>query len=78
MKDKIPSLNLDEIISYYRPRLVLFAIKITGSKEDSEEIVQDVFVLFRLIKNTLTINYSIKGFPFAFLQCSFFFKFTSN
>ena len=64
MKDKIPSLNLDEIISYYYPRLVLFAIKLTNNKEDSEEIVQDVFVRFWLKQDTLTINYSIKGFLF--------------
>ncbi len=62
--EKIESVNLDEIINYYYPQLTLFAIKLTGSREDSEEIVQDVFVRFWMKQDTLTINYSVKGFLF--------------
>ncbi len=60
----MPPMALDEIFNFYYPRLVLFAIKLTGKKEDSEEIVQDVFVRFWLKQDSVSINYSLKSFLF--------------
>lgn len=56
--------DLDSIFNTYYPRLVLFALKLTGSREESEEIVQDVFIKIWMKQGSLSINYSVKGFLF--------------
>jgi len=56
--------DLDNVFNTYYPRLVLFALKLTGNKEDSEEIVQDVFIKIWMKQGSLSINYSVKGFLF--------------
>jgi len=58
------SLDFDAIFNHYYPSLVLFALKLTGNREESEEIVQDVFIRFWIKESVLSINYSIKAFLF--------------
>ncbi len=60
----VNQVDMDEVFNSYYPRLVLFAIKLTGSKEESEEIVQDVFVRLWMKEDSLSINCSIKSFLF--------------
>ncbi|MGV8090542.1 MAG: RNA polymerase sigma-70 factor [Mangrovibacterium sp.] len=56
--------DFDEIYLLYYPRLLLFAIKLTGNKEESEEIVQDVFIRFWLKGSYSHIKFSIKAYLF--------------
>lgn len=56
--------DFDEIYLLYYPRLLLFAIKLIGNKEESEEIIQDVFVRFWLKGSYSHIKFSIKAYLF--------------
>lgn len=56
--------EFDEIYHLYYPRLILFAVKLTGNREESEEIIQDVFVRFWLKEGSLNIKFSIKAYLF--------------
>lgn len=56
--------DFNDIFNYYYPRLVLFAIKILGNKEDSEGVVQEVFMRFWMKEIQYNIKYSVKGFLF--------------
>ncbi len=56
--------DFDAIYLLYYPRLLLFSIKLIGNKEESEEIVQDVFIRFWLKGSYLHIKFSIKAYLF--------------
>jgi RNA polymerase sigma-70 factor (ECF subfamily) len=60
----IKEVDFDEIYLLYYPRLLLCAIKLTGNKEESEEIIQDVFIRFWLKQDYLNIKFSIKAYLF--------------
>lgn len=60
----IDSIDLDEIYLLYSPRLFLLALKLTGDREESEEIIQDVFIRLWLKNENLSIKYSLKAYLF--------------
>ncbi|MCT4647143.1 MAG: RNA polymerase sigma-70 factor [Carboxylicivirga sp.] len=58
------ALSFDEVFNLFYPRLVLFTSKFVGSKEDAEEVVQEMFVKF-WEKDTLSSQIkSLKSFLF--------------
>ena len=60
----IDEFDFDEIYLLYYPRLVLYALKLTGNRENSEEIIQDVFIRFWMKEGHLNIKHSIKAYLF--------------
>lgn len=60
----IDGIDLDEIYLLYSPRLLLLALKITRDREESEEIIQDVFIRLWLKNENLAIKYSLKSYLF--------------
>lgn len=63
-KSVICEVDFDEIYLIYYPRLFLFALKLTGSREESEEIIQDVFIRLWQKEGLLEIKYSIRAYLF--------------
>jgi RNA polymerase sigma-70 factor (ECF subfamily) len=63
--EKIGGYNhFDEVFNLYYPRLVLFASKFLGNKQDAEEVIQEMFVKFWQKGTLSTLTISIKGFVF--------------
>lgn len=60
----IDAIDLDEIYLLYSPRLFLLALKLTGDREGSEEIIQDVFIRLWLKNDHLSIIHSLKAYLF--------------
>ncbi len=64
----VNDIDFDELYLLYYPRLLLFAMKLIGSKEESEEIIQDVFVRFWLKQSFSNIKFSIKAYLFRSIR----------
>jgi RNA polymerase sigma-70 factor (ECF subfamily) len=57
-------IDFDKIYLLYYPRLLLFAVKLTGNKEESEEILQEVFIRFWEKGSISRIKFSVRAYLF--------------
>lgn len=64
----VSDIDFDELYLLYYPRLLLFAIKLIGSKEESEEIIQDVFIRFWLKESYTNVKFSIRAYLFRSIR----------
>jgi len=55
----------EEIYRFYYPRLFNYCMSYTGSPEDSQEIIQTIFLRLWIRRNEIKINQSLKAYLYS-------------